>query len=619
MVYLSTTMQPRTRLLLSTVLVLAVGTAARAQITDYDGFDYGATGSNPVVLHGQNSGVNWKGPWMGVPLTGLQSWWPLDFSARDAWSFGSHGTLTNATYSLTSPVVWSTHSVEMDPSRLPQIDLSAHVAKYDLLMRGTISAWVKTAAAGLDMVIIGGANKTTRNRIDLRVDNGNLRYNVTGDLPSGTMLRGSTNIANNAWHHVAVTVEANGDAILYVDGLLDAKGPQGFFGSVFNLTGLWIGRNEYFGPWGHFSGKIDDVAIWASVLTPAEIQQLASLPPGLVTGAITETGPDLGNASLASSGFPSAAFGTLGLSSVGNRISESSGLPAVRPLSRPIDFTANGTYYVSCLMRSSGPPGKGCEIQFTDSTGPHARFGWDDQGKWAAGFDSPLQATAMQQDTTYFVVCKISTALIAADQVKVRVYAPAESIHPDDGVLIGMGTGVNQWTIEQTSILSNRLSAMWILPNGAGAGTVEIDEIRLGSTWASVTRLGYGSPCLGTSIGRNGRPAPGTTLDVLLRDASPVQSAYLALGASRIFWSGLLLPFDLTAIGAPGCSVLASFDLTVPAVTDAAGMASIPLAIPNLSSLVGSSLYLQWASVDANLTNRLPLAFSDGMELLFEK
>jgi len=64
---------------------------------------------------------------------------------------------------------------------------------------------------------------------------------------------------------------------------------------------------------------------------------------------------------------------------------------------------------------------------------------------------------------------------------------------------------------------------------------------------------------------------------------------------------------------------LASFDVTIPAVTDAAGGASVTLTIPNLSTLVGSSLYTQWASVDANLTNRFPLAFTDGMELLFEK
>ena len=163
------------------------------------------------------------------------------------------------------------------------------------------------------------------------------------------------------------------------------------------------------------------------------------------------------------------------------------------------------------------------------------------------------------------------------------------------------------------------LNALWVRPTGARGGTVEVDEIRFGATWDSVTRIGYGSACLGTWITRSGRAAAGSSLDVLLRGASPNASAFLAFGGSRTSWRGLPLPLDLGAAGAPGCSVLASFDLTVPAVTDPAGAASVSLAIPNLSSLAGTKLYLQWASADASRTHPLPLAFSDGMELLFER
>jgi len=616
----STPTSPRSTGRLGALLLLSLASAGAAQtIVDYDGLSYGATGAGTVVLHGQDGGVHWKTPWLGVPHSQLLSWWPLDATATDAGPFDSDGILSNASYALISGGAWSTHSVQMDPAQRPQIDLSAHVSKYDLLMRGSISAWVKTPSPALDMVIIGGANKSTRNKIDLRVETSVLRFDVDGELPSSGAVRGTTNIADDKWHHVAVTVEADGFARIYVDGQFEAEGQQGFFGSVFGMTGLWIGRNEFYGTWGHFKGNIDDVAIWGSVLTPVEVQQLAALPPGLVLGAAADLGPTLKGESLATATYPSSAFGTMALSPVGNRLSESTGLPAARGLSRIFDLNADRETYISCLVRRSGLSGSGCEIQLTDETGAHLRFGWDDQLNWIAGFDLSLQGPQMPSDTTYFVVCKVAASLIANDQLSFKVYAPNESVHPDESALNGVGPGIDQWTIQHQENRSNGLNALWIRPTGAVGGTVEVDEIRIGPTWESVTRLGYGSGCLGTSIGRSGRPGLGETFDVILSDASPSQLAFLNLGASRTVWRGLPLPLDLTAAGAPGCSVLASFDVTLSTTIDATGVASVSLPLPSSSSLIGQLLYLQWASVDAARTNPLPLAFSDAMELVFEK
>jgi hypothetical protein len=150
-------------------------------------------------------------------------------------------------------------------------------------------------------------------------------------------------------------------------------------------------------------------------------------------------------------------------------------------------------------------------------------------------------------------------------------------------------------------------------------GVVEVDEIRIGSSWEAVTAVGYGAGCLGTAIGRNGRAALGATFDVRLQGASPSQPAFLGLGASRTQWGALPLPFDLTAAGAPGCSVLAAFTTTASLATSASGTAAFSLAVPNQPTLLGRVLYLQWASVDAARTNRLPLAFSNAMEIVLER
>jgi hypothetical protein len=116
-----------------------------------------------------------------------------------------------------------------------------------------------------------------------------------------------------------------------------------------------------------------------------------------------------------------------------------------------------------------------------------------------------------------------------------------------------------------------------LVPIGSGAA-VDVDELRMGWSWESVTSLGYGKGCLGSKIGKANRPAIGSNdFSVKLSGASPNQAAFLAIGGSRVVWAGLPLPFDLTAIGAPGCRVLASFDATLPTATAATGAASITL------------------------------------------
>ena len=594
------------------MFVLANATVAQSVLTS-ESFDYGVTGVSRVPLHARDGGVGWKGPWMGVGVEGLASWWPLDNTSADVGPFGADGILSNGVYSIDAPAsaVWSTHSLTLDPSQSTEISLTPHVSKYAHLMRGSITAWVKSGAASIEMVVFGGANSRTRNKLALMISSGVVFWDVQGELPSSGAIRGVKKLANGAWHHIAVTVESDGFAKIYADGKLDGEGHQGFFGSVFDLNGLWIGRNEFYGPWGHFKGQIDDVAVWGSVLSEAEIQQLASLPPPLVSVSSSENGPNLESANLSS-----PAFGTLGFAAVGNRVSDASGHPAARRLGTKVNLSGIGQYYVSCLMRTSGAAGGGCQIELTDSFGVGCRFGWNEQRLWTAGLMRVTTGPVMLPSTTYFVVLKVNAGF--SDRTFLKVYGPGEAVHPDDSVLNGMGTGANQWTIVHlTEFIANVLDTLWIQQSGT-PGSVEVDELRIGQTWESVTSLGYGTGCLGTSIGRSGRPATGISFAAHLNGASPSRPAFLILGRSRDLWGALSLPFELSSIGAPGCSVLASIDLTLSAATDPTGSATTNLTIPNLPSLLGAVMYLQWASIDAVGTNPLPLAFSNAMEAVIE-
>ena len=73
----------------------------------------------------------------------------------------------------------------------------------------------------------------------------------------------------------------------------------------------------------------------------------------------------------------------------------------------------------------------------------------------------------------------------------------------------------------------------------------------------------------------------------------------------------MALPFDLTPLNAPGCSILASGDILLPTRTDATGAATVTLELPNTPALVGVVFHNQFAVVDPP-ANGLGLAWSNG-------
>lgn len=100
-----------------------------------------------------------------------------------------------------------------------------------------------------------------------------------------TVRHSLTGVSVNAWHHVAVTMQASTRQLtIYLDGSRVAQRTLGAHTTVGNSAALSFGRN---GDQHHFKGKIDDVRLWNTVRTPLEIQssyraELAGSPPGLV-------------------------------------------------------------------------------------------------------------------------------------------------------------------------------------------------------------------------------------------------------------------------------------------------------------------------------------------------
>ncbi len=147
---------------------------------------------------------------------------------------------------------------------------------------------------------------------------------------------------------------------------------------------------------------------------------------------------------------------------------------------------------------------------------------------------------------------------------------------------------------------------------------------RSGTTWyrsGVVLRASWRVMCqggMGTTLIPDyrvtGAPTPGRTLSGALTKALPNATAVRLTGFSDSVWNGVMLPADLSFLGATGCTLLASGEYVEPLTTNANGIANATLAIPNSSALLGGIAFQQCAVLDAQ-SNAFGIAFTPGVEI----
>lgn len=125
-----------------------------------------------------------------------------------------------------------------------------------------------------------------------------------------------------------------------------------------------------------------------------------------------------------------------------------------------------------------------------------------------------------------------------------------------------------------------------------------------------------GSGCTGSNrlrpeLGFVGVPTLGQNTVFLLERGLASSTAFLSLGASSTAWGPTPLPFDMGAIGAPGCMALCSLDIVLSTAIDVTGQANLSLPVPSLAALLGQPLFSQWLVVDPAV-NALKLVVSSG-------
>jgi len=226
----------------------------------------------------------------------LVAWWTLDDQGLgsvvpDSSGYDHYGTLFGGRY---VPGFWG-GAVEFDG-----IDDYINIDGYKGVL-GTgpfsISAWIKARGNG---EIVGWGKATGRQRVEFRVNSNRLRC----EHGSGNV-QGDTNVTDDEWHHVALTVIEGAeishqapdflDVNIYLDGIDDTRSSKDTEGDRFDIQAdhdLKIGRRYNGADERWFTGIIDDVRIYDRLLSDAEIQVLAMRPtataPSPADGAVLE-------------------------------------------------------------------------------------------------------------------------------------------------------------------------------------------------------------------------------------------------------------------------------------------------------------------------------------------
>jgi hypothetical protein len=142
----------------------------------------------------------------------------------------------------------------------------------------SISVWIKVTGCGSSYCGIVGNGQTI-----LQFDPTYNRINFTNNLyglvatPPATFL--------NTWVHVAATRDAQGNAVIYING---AQAASGSAGTPTAGSGTVIGTGVY--SIGHFKGLIDEVRIYPRVLSASEVGELYAYTFSGSTGGNTGGG-----------------------------------------------------------------------------------------------------------------------------------------------------------------------------------------------------------------------------------------------------------------------------------------------------------------------------------------
>lgn len=209
-------------------------------------------------------------------------------SLRSYWKF-DNGTGTTATdeQGTTNGVLTNMEEGDWDSTNTATVDYTNDYSLYfdgsgeyvlvndpTNLTAYTVSAWVRPIDTTSVMVwnrrINGNTGNQGSNHIRINSSGQFQHYLFDGALKTVT---GSTSVVSGTWYHVAITSSNSGTMRLYVNGV--EEGTALSVGSMWNAGNIyWIGSGSG-GTEGPFTGNIDDVRLYNTVLSDTQIAEIA--------------------------------------------------------------------------------------------------------------------------------------------------------------------------------------------------------------------------------------------------------------------------------------------------------------------------------------------------------
>lgn len=214
--------------------------------------------------------------------------YPFDTGFEDTSGMGNNGTAEGgASLADDVPAGMGGKSLSLSDG---QYVLVPHSDSLNITESLTVAAWIKTMGVAWEGLLAknpsDGSSANHAGNYEIRVENGSNQLNFlyqqggTDDTAFPFSDTPQAVITPDTWTHVAVTVEQIGDqpgeVKYYTNGILaDTKPIEVGFGAT-NTSPLYIGsRADLFT---QFNGNIDDLRIYNSVLSDAEIRSLVPEP-----------------------------------------------------------------------------------------------------------------------------------------------------------------------------------------------------------------------------------------------------------------------------------------------------------------------------------------------------
>lgn len=204
---------------------------------------------------------------------------------------GDHYTPGNCS-SVTGAVVGDTDTAT-DFSSPSGVEMDSSVPGWDSIADASLQALVKIDSTSVTNRVIGAISPEhsgTSPALILWIDDfGRPRASVNRGVSSGDDIVVETNLVGTGWHHLAVTYTDTAELKLYLDGSEIGSVPGvGSGGNPPLMTGwpdggegpsqdtVFVGHLEGVGRQWYIDGEVDEWAMHASALTPAQIASIAT-------------------------------------------------------------------------------------------------------------------------------------------------------------------------------------------------------------------------------------------------------------------------------------------------------------------------------------------------------